>query len=256
MLKPWCWSHSAGVGIRFSLKSLPAHCNLGFSVGHWHPLNSPSLRVYPGTSSESSANPQGLYPTLDTPGSPISSWTTLQKKIQPLPQAFEMMTPGWWGREAARIRLPDIIWIWSRTIRHLLSLPVQFHGSCCPNPQMHKREHELFGSFASNIVLWSVWKGLMKSDSEITDKCQPHLFIVSSKWERQWRRRVNLLWKIHCPNLPATCRLSEMLTQVWQGCLIYEQLKGGGKKGGRIKHYKSMSNIHNPEVLVVNNTKH
>lgn len=95
----------------------------------------------------------------------------------------------------------------------------------------------------------------MKSDSEITDKCQPHLFIVSSKWERQWRRRVNLLCKIHCPNLPATCRLSEMLTQVWQGCLIYEQLKGGGKKGRRIKHYKSMSNIHNPEVLVVNNTK-
>lgn len=158
MLKPWCWSHSAGVGIRFSLKSLPAHYNLGFSVGHWHPLNSPSLGVYPGTSSGSSANPQGLCPTLDTPGSPISSWTTLQKKIQPLPQAFEMMTPGWWGREAARIRLPDIIWIWSRTIRHLLSLPVQFHGSCCPNPQMHKREHELFGSFASNIVLWSVWK--------------------------------------------------------------------------------------------------
>lgn len=99
-------------------------------------------------------------------------------------------------------------------------------------------------------------KGLMKSDSEITDKCQPHLFIVSSKWERQWRRRVNLLYKNHCPNLPATCRLSEMLTQGWQGCLIYEQLKGGGKKGRRIKHYKSMSNIHNPEVLVVNNTKH
>lgn len=89
MLKPSYWNHSAGVGIRFSLRSLPAHCNLGFCVGHWNLLNSPSLGVYPGTSSP--ANLQGLYPTLNTPGSPISSWRTLQKN--------PTTSPGFWNDE-------------------------------------------------------------------------------------------------------------------------------------------------------------
>lgn len=66
-----------GVGIRFSLRFLPTQCNLGFCVGHYNPLNPPSLGVCPGTSSGSPANPQGLHPTLDTPESPISHWRTL-----------------------------------------------------------------------------------------------------------------------------------------------------------------------------------
>lgn len=95
-------------------------------------------------------------------------------------------------------------------------------------------------------------KGLMKCDSEITDKCQPHLLIVSSKWERQWGEESTFSMRSAVPTCPQLAGWLKCWHRVDISTWFMESLNGGEK----IKHYKSMSNIHNPEVLVVNNTKH